>query len=75
MRCLEKDPSARFPDARELRSALLGCDAAGLWAESDAARWWTAFTTEDPIGVSRSADMATEPEPNMTVDFQREEVP
>jgi serine/threonine-protein kinase len=33
MRCLEKDPSARFADASELGRALDQCSHAGRWAE------------------------------------------
>ena len=36
MRCLEKDPERRFPNARVLRDALSACGCAGRWSEQDA---------------------------------------
>jgi serine/threonine-protein kinase len=40
LRCLRKDPGARFPDAAALREALLSCADAGRWGRADAKRWW-----------------------------------
>jgi eukaryotic-like serine/threonine-protein kinase len=40
LRCLRKEPRARFPDASALRQALLSCADAGRWTEADSARWW-----------------------------------
>jgi serine/threonine-protein kinase len=40
LRCLAKEPSERFLDAKALREALLACADAGRWTETDAARWW-----------------------------------
>jgi serine/threonine-protein kinase len=40
LRCLEKDPSRRFPDARSLEQALASCAAADQWTEAQAALWW-----------------------------------
>jgi eukaryotic-like serine/threonine-protein kinase len=40
LRCLEKDPAQRFPDARNLDRALAACQAAGLWTEELAVAWW-----------------------------------
>jgi eukaryotic-like serine/threonine-protein kinase len=40
LRCLEKDPSRRFPDARSLAQALACCAAADQWTETQAALWW-----------------------------------
>jgi serine/threonine-protein kinase len=44
LRCLEKDPAQRFPDARSLESALAGCHVAGEWTEERAAAWWYGRT-------------------------------
>ncbi len=40
LRCLEKDPNRRFPDADSLEKALALCGAAGQWTEELAAAWW-----------------------------------
>jgi serine/threonine-protein kinase len=40
LRCLEKDPAQRFPDAAELEQALAHCHCAASWTPADAARWW-----------------------------------
>jgi serine/threonine-protein kinase len=38
LRCLAKDPNARFPDAESLNAALSSCAAAGQWTATKAAR-------------------------------------
>jgi serine/threonine-protein kinase len=40
LRCLQKDPGRRFPDADSLNRALADCAAAGLWTEDLARQWW-----------------------------------
>jgi serine/threonine-protein kinase len=40
LRCLAKDPAARFPDAESLEQALGACACAGDWDPARAARWW-----------------------------------
>ena len=40
LRCLEKDPAARFENANDLRDALLACTASGSWTAEDARNWW-----------------------------------
>jgi serine/threonine-protein kinase len=40
LRCLAKDPSARFPDALSLERALGACACAADWDQDRAARWW-----------------------------------
>ncbi len=40
LRCMEKDPALRFPDARSLEKALADCTAGNLWTEKRAADWW-----------------------------------
>src|SRR5262249_51149471 len=37
LRCLAKDPNARFPDAETLTAALSSCAAAGQWSARGAA--------------------------------------
>jgi serine/threonine-protein kinase len=40
LRCLEKDPDKRFPDADALERALAGCGCAGGWTRERAGAWW-----------------------------------
>ena len=40
LRCLEKKPDQRFPDAARLRQALGACKCASDWTIEDAAEWW-----------------------------------
>jgi eukaryotic-like serine/threonine-protein kinase len=40
MRCLEKDPAARYQDADSLDEALAECECAGLWGKYEARLWW-----------------------------------
>jgi serine/threonine-protein kinase len=42
LKCLAKDPQARFASSAALGEALAGCSVAGQWTKSDAARWWQA---------------------------------
>lgn len=57
MRCLEKDPSARFASAEALRDALAGCADAGVWTRDEARAWWTDHGAE----VVRARDGARTP--------------
>ena len=43
LRCLEKRPEDRFPDARALRDALLDCACSGAWTDAEAHTWWDRF--------------------------------
>jgi serine/threonine-protein kinase len=43
LRCLEKDPAARFRGAEELEAALSDCASAGDWDARKAAAWWEEF--------------------------------
>jgi serine/threonine-protein kinase len=40
LRCLEKNPDHRFPDAQSLEEALAACESAELWTDERAAQWW-----------------------------------
>jgi serine/threonine-protein kinase len=46
LRCLEKDPAARFADASDLDRALAACHCAGSWTREEAARWWGSMAGE-----------------------------
>ena len=62
MRCLEKDPAARYQDAESLEQALAQCESADLWDRHDARAWWEEYARgkglrrveADPL-VERSA--------------------
>jgi serine/threonine-protein kinase len=53
LRCLEKEPGKRFPNADSLDKALAACADAGRWTEEDARAWWhehrDAPTTEHEL--------------------------
>lgn len=40
LRCLEKDPARRFPDAESLEKAWAACVCAGSWTREAMALWW-----------------------------------
>jgi serine/threonine-protein kinase len=40
LRCLEKDPSRRFPDVVAVEKALAACESAGHWSLEQAEEWW-----------------------------------
>jgi serine/threonine-protein kinase len=45
LRCLEKDPARRFPDADSLDKALAACRDAGGWDPDQATAWWQTHPT------------------------------
>ena len=51
-RCLEKEPSQRFPDCQELGAALAACACAADWGPSQANAWWA--TRRDQAGTGFS---------------------
>jgi serine/threonine-protein kinase len=40
LRCLEKDPDRRYPDAVALEKALAACEGVGRWTSERAEEWW-----------------------------------
>jgi eukaryotic-like serine/threonine-protein kinase len=42
LRCLAKEPAARYPSALALRQALMACPEASGWGAPAAATWWQA---------------------------------
>jgi len=63
MRCLHKDPAARFASAAELAGALDGCADAQTWTDAQAQRWWIdakgrvdAWRSEHLAGLSSGPD-------------------
>jgi hypothetical protein len=57
LRCLAKDPAARFPDAESLENALAECRCAGQWSRKEAAAWWHSHKgpngTTSPEGTTK----------------------
>jgi eukaryotic-like serine/threonine-protein kinase len=49
LRCLEKDPARRFPDADSLDRALAACRDAGGWDPDQAAAWWKDHPRDEEI--------------------------
>jgi serine/threonine-protein kinase len=45
LRCLAKDPGARFADVHQLDEALAQCESAGAWSDADAEGWWKLHAT------------------------------
>jgi eukaryotic-like serine/threonine-protein kinase len=74
LRCLAKEPAARYDDADALRDALDACDCAEDWSEHDAEAWWQAHGAEaraahkPPAQTSRAAS-------TVAVDLDRRRVP
>jgi eukaryotic-like serine/threonine-protein kinase len=81
LRCLAKEPSARYADAEALLAALRACAAAGQWRPEQAASWWAehreAFRTHcDARRKALSAatavtDAATEHGSAIRIDLER----
>jgi serine/threonine-protein kinase len=60
LRCLEKDPARRFPDADSLEKALAACRDAGRWTEEEAAAWWRGPGQTTSPDLDGSAGVSTE---------------
>jgi serine/threonine-protein kinase len=56
LRCLEKDPARRYPDAESLEQALAQCQSADLWTRQDAAEWWLKH--DEPSASATPAEPA-----------------
>jgi serine/threonine-protein kinase len=52
VRCISKDPGARYADVSELDRALAGCEASGQWTEAEAEAWWGSQPAEAGPGSS-----------------------
>jgi tRNA A-37 threonylcarbamoyl transferase component Bud32 len=60
LRCLEKDPSRRFPDAHSLEQALASCAAADQWTAEQAALWWHEHPLTTLAGNELRPDVPTQ---------------
>lgn len=58
LRCLAKQPEARYPDVHALETALAACACAAMWTRERAAAWWTAIqrTPRSSSGAWLQAD-------------------
>src|SRR5262249_21485618 len=59
MRCLEKDPAARYQDADSLEQALAQCECADLWGRHEARAWWREYSAGKSV-LSVAAEPRTE---------------
>jgi eukaryotic-like serine/threonine-protein kinase len=59
LRCLEKDPDKRWPDAAALERAFAACACADEWTEMRAELWWRA--RQNPVATQM--DILTPPTP------------
>jgi serine/threonine-protein kinase len=60
VRCLEKKPEARYPDARALSTALAACACAGDWNDEKADAWWVDQATTQ-MQAGQEAELASAP--------------
>lgn len=65
LRCLEKDPEARWQSATALREALEACDCAHGWSQRQARAWWS-----ENEGVEAVAPEETGSSHSLAVDFE-----
>jgi serine/threonine-protein kinase len=56
LRCLEKDPAARFPDMAALQKGFEACRCATEWTSEHARRWWLDSDEADRGKPSMPAD-------------------
>ena len=61
LKCLEKDPDARYQTAESLEQALSECEHADLWTYRDAKQWWTRKTASaiEPVAVAAAVESAS----------------
>jgi serine/threonine-protein kinase len=59
LRCLAKDPAARFESASQLAEALEALPRARDWTRADARRWWREFRAREDAPPSAAAPTLT----------------
>jgi eukaryotic-like serine/threonine-protein kinase len=59
LRCLEKEPGNRYPDADSLEKALAACPCAAEWTEADAREWWRREARNSDTAESVALDVPT----------------
>jgi serine/threonine-protein kinase len=67
LRCLEKNPLQRFPDARSLEQALRGCPCAHQWTEEQATDWWRRQPSADAKNGLARTDSSDVSGPTLTL--------
>ena len=60
LRCLEKFPGDRYPDALALERGLAACASASEWDDDAAERWWDDFEPTHKAGISPRHSPRTE---------------
>jgi eukaryotic-like serine/threonine-protein kinase len=55
LRCLCKEPRARFADVQALDDALTECASAGVWSAADAESWWKTHASGGATAVRAGA--------------------
>lgn len=68
LRCLEKDPARRFPDAAALEHALGHCATAGCWTSEKAVDWWRQLHDSGASRRTSCSDAAHPPRPASAAD-------
>jgi serine/threonine-protein kinase len=61
LRCLEKSPDDRYPDAIALERAFAACASASEWDDREAERWWHDFEPDRQTDASPLAPVRAEP--------------
>ncbi|MBN1612691.1 MAG: serine/threonine protein kinase [Polyangiaceae bacterium] len=67
LRCLEKDPARRFPDALALSESLEALQHANDWSEAEARQWWEQRATLSRPRAQPLQNMPTENASRRTV--------
>ncbi len=71
LRCLEKKPDDRFPDAASLAKALGACQCAADWTADAAAQWWDQHGREvqpPPPRETKPIEVTIDLAPDETID-------
>lgn len=66
LRCLAKEPAARFPDADRLDAALTRCDCGGQWSPQEADAWWQLRPDRSAGAATPATQNSAGPDPSGT---------